>query len=319
MPDGAGVEDVVDEPIDAWKSKTDRIQVQGSTEEQKRILYTGIFHASQYPAEHAEPIPYSDGSIKGVTLPATLRHGQEDKHKYHYYSGYTDSVHKIKQGLQRYQSWSLWDIYRAQWNLLVLFEPQRVVVMVRSLLDIYDESGFLPMWSTLAETNIMISTHADSLIAEAAVKGVSGFDMNKAWEAVRKDGTIPPEREFELRYEDREEYTPLEVHAGLTFYNQSGYVPLDGWPESTSRTLDYAYDDHAIAVFADLLDKNEEADFFHNRSKNYRHVFDHDQGLMAPRLKNGNFLVQPLPNPRGRREGFTEGNSFDYSFDVVQD
>ena len=311
MPNGTSVEDVVDELIDAWRSKTDRIQVQGGTDEQKRILYTGIFHASQYPAEHAEPIPHSDSAI--------LRHGHEDTHKYHYYSGYTDSVHRVKEGLQRYQSWSIWDIYRAQWNLLILFEPQRVVDMVRSLLDIYDESGFLPMWSTLAETNIMISTHADSLIAEAALKGVRGFDLEKAWAAVHKDGTVPPEREDELRYEDREEYTPLEVRAGLTFYNQSGYVPLDGWSESTSRTLDYAYDDHAIAVLADLLGKSSDADFFHNRSKNYRHVFDHDQGLMAARLKNGSFLVQPLPDPRGRQEGFTEGNSFDYSFDVVQD
>lgn len=319
LPDGTTVEKVVTELIDAWKSKTDRIKVQGGTEEQKRILYTGIFHASQYPAEHAEPIPHSDGSIKGQTPPSLLRYDQEDRHKYHYYSGYTDSVHKVKQGLQRYQSWSIWDIYRAQWNLLILFEPQRVVDMVRSLLDIYDESGFLPMWSTLAETNIMISTHADSLIAEAAIKDVRGFDMQKAWEAVRKDGTVPPEREGELRYEDREEYTPLEVRAGLTFYNQSGYVPLDGWSESTSRTLDYAYDDHAAAVLARILGKETDADFFQRRSKYYRNVFDHDQGLMAARLKNGSFLVQPLLNPRGRQEGFTEGNSFDYSFDVVQD
>lgn len=317
MPDGTSVEAVVDELIDAWRSKTDRIKVQGGSEQQKRILYTGIFHASQYPAEHAEPIPHSDGRTE--SQPTMLRHETEDKHKYHYYSGYTDSVHKVREGVQRYQSWSIWDIYRAQWNLLILFEPRRVVDMVRSLLDIYDESGFLPMWSTLAETNIMISTHADSLIAEAAVKGVRGFDIGKAWEAVHKDGTVPPEREDELRYEDREEYTPIEVRAGLTFYNHSGYVPLDGWSESTSRTLDYAYDDHAIAVFADLLEKQDDATFFHNRSKNYRHVFDHGQGLMAARLKNGSFLIQPLPDPRGRQEGFTEGNMFDYSFDVVQD
>ncbi|SNX83094.1 uncharacterized protein MEPE_01800 [Melanopsichium pennsylvanicum] len=312
MPDGTSVEGVVDELIEAWRSKTERIKVTGGTEEQKRILYTGIFHASQYPAEHAEPIPLNHTA-------SILRHGSEDKHSYHYYSGYTDSVHKVGSGAQRYQSWSIWDIYRAQWNLLILLEPQRVVDMVRSLLDIYDESGFLPMWSTFTETNIMISTHADSLIAEAVVKGVKGFDIEKAWEAVKKDGTVPPERDDELRYEDREEYTPLEVRAGLTWYNSSGYVPLDGWAESTSRTLDYAYDDHAIAVLAKLLGKEGDAEFFSNRSKNYRHVFDHEKGLMAARLKNGTFLTQPLPNPRGRQEGFTEGNSFDYSFDVVQD
>ena len=318
MPAGTTMEDVAEELIQAWRNKTDRIQVEGGTDEQKRILYTGIFHASQYPAEHAEPIPHNS-SREGGTGTTALMPGLKDKHAYHYYSGYTDSVHKVKEGVQRYQSWSIWDIYRAQWNFLILFEPERVVDMVRSLLDIYDESGFLPMWSTLAETNIMISTHADSLIAEAVVKGVQGFDFQKAWEAVRKDATVPPQREHELRYEDREEYTPLEVRAGLTFYNHSGYVPLDGWSESTSRTLDYAYDDHATAVLANVLGKESDAHFFHNRSKNYRHVFDHEQGLMAARLKNGSFLVQPLPDPRGRQEGFTEGNSFDYSFDVVQD
>ncbi|ETS62997.1 hypothetical protein PaG_02769 [Moesziomyces aphidis] len=319
MPDETALEDVVDELIDAWKSKTDRVKVQGGTEEQKRILYTGIFHASQYPAEHAEPVPDTHKPTNRSEAAPLLRFGHEHEHSYHYYSGYTDSVHRVDAGVQRYQSWSIWDIYRAQWNLLILFEPERIVDMVRSLLDIYRQSGFLPMWSTLAETNIMIATHADSLLAEAVVKGVRGFDLDEAWQAVYKDGTVPPEREIELRFEDREEYTPLEVRAGLSFYNHSGYVPLDGWSESTSRTLDYAYDDHAIAVLAEVLDKQSDASFFHNRSRNYRHVFDHDQGLMAARLKNGTFLVQPLPDPRGRQEGFTEGNSFDYSFDVVQD
>lgn len=165
----------------------------------------------------------------------------------------------------------------------------------------------------------MIATHADSLIAEAVIKGVRGFDLQKAWEAVLKDGTVPPEREQELRYEDREEFTPIEARAGLSYYSHSGYVPLDGWSESTSRTLDYAYDDHAISVLAKHLGHQKEAEFFRRRSKNYRFVYDASQGVMAARLKNGSFLTQPLPDPLGRQEGFTEGNMFDYSFDVVHD
>ena len=307
IPDGTTMDDVVHELIDAWSDKVDRIQVTGGTKSDKRILYTGIFHSSQYPAEHAEPLPPSKSRSMGSNTTAA----------YHYYSGYTDSVHTSP--TQRYQSWSIWDVFRAQWGYLILTEPERIVDMVHSLLDIYDQSGYLPMWANLAETNIMIGTHADSLIAEAAVKGVRGFDMDKAWSALYRDATVPPEREIELRYEDREEYTPLEVRAGLSAYDEIGFVPLDGWSESSSRTLDYAYDDYAVSVFARLLNRTEDAERFLARSKNYANVFDPDQGLMAARLRNGTFLRQQLEHPLARQDGFTEGNQFDWSFDVVHD
>ncbi|SPO37810.1 uncharacterized protein PSFLO_03286 [Pseudozyma flocculosa] len=326
MPDGTELEDVVQHSIEAWRKKVDRIQVQGGEQRDKTILFTAMVRASVYPAEHAEVVPpegwkaraaaHCHGCVDGC------RSGSREERQHHYYSAYTDSVHRVPKGkgTQRYQSFSIWDIYRAQWSTLILFEPERVADMVRSMLDIYDESGRLPMWANLGETNIMIGTHADSLIAEAALKGISGFDADKAWRAVLDDATVPPEREGELRYADREEYTPLEVRAGLSAYEELGYVPLDQWDESTSRTLDYAYDDAAVAVLARLQNRTDEAERFERRSKTrWRNVFDPSTGMACARHSNGSFLPQPLPTPQARQDGFTEGNMFDYTFAVPHD
>ncbi|PWN54104.1 hypothetical protein IE53DRAFT_365775 [Violaceomyces palustris] len=309
IKDGTMMGQVVEEVREAWRNKIDRVRVEGGTLAQKRILYTGIYHALQYPSEHAEPIP-SDTSVSDRSAPS-----------FHYYSAYTDSVHVVPagEGWQRYQSWSIWDTFRAQWGFLILFEPERVLDMVRSLLDIYSQSGWLPMWANLAETNIMIGTHADSLIAEALRKGIRGFNESLAWEAVKKDATVPPDREDELRFEDREEFTPAEVRAGLSAYREIGFVPLDGWSESTSRTLDYAYDDHSVSRVASHLGLREDSEFYSNRSLNYVNVFDSSKGLMGARFRNGTFLDQPLEDPKGRQEGFTEGNMWDYTFGVIHD
>ncbi|KAN0064542.1 hypothetical protein ACQY0O_002170 [Thecaphora frezii] len=327
MPDSTDLEDVVRGSIQAWREKVDRIHTEGGTEKDKTVLYTAMVRTSAYPSEHAEAVPpagwrpCSDrASSAAVASPEAEAGGER---RYHYYSAYTSSIHAVPQGQgeQRYQSFSIWDIYRAQWSTLILFEPARVVDMVRSLLDIYDQSGFLPQWANLAETNVMIGTHADSLLAEAAVKGVRGFDLQKAWEAVYKDATVPPEGERELRFADREEYTPLEVRAGLSAYRELGYVPLDGWDESTSRTLDYAYDDAAVAVLAKAVgNRTREAAYFEQRSKtNWKEVFDPQTGMACARLSNGSFLRQRLDTPQGRQEGFTEGNMFDYTFAVPHD
>lgn len=305
----------------AWREKVDQVQIQkGGTEAQRRIVYTAMLHSLQYPAEHAEPDDSTD----------SLR----------YYSPYLDdtvslprgsSVAKeLSHGSMRYQSYSIWDTFRAEMGFLILFEPRRVVDMLRSMLDMYDEGGFLPMWSTgTGETNIMIGTHADSVLAEALVKGVGigedidvqdRLDTDKIWEAVLKDANQPPPLNDVLRFADREEFTPYEVRAGLNAYDTMGFVPLDRWDESTSRTLDYAYDDAAVAVVGRLLNKSaSEVARLEKRSRNYRNVFDNSTGRMAARFSNGTFLSQPLDKPTGRQLGFTEGNEWDYSFDVMHD
>ena len=142
------------------------------------------------------------------------------------------------------------DTFRAEHSLLTLFAPERVNSMMRSLLRIYDYSGRLPMWANIVETNIMIGTHVDAVLANAISRNFTSFNITKAWEAVRKNAFIPPLNDTDLLYYDREPYTPDEARAGLTAYSELGYVPNDQWAESASRTLDYAFDDHAAAIDA---------------------------------------------------------------------
>ncbi|EIW81934.1 glycoside hydrolase family 92 protein [Coniophora puteana RWD-64-598 SS2] len=162
IPDGTSLEETARATRAAWAEKLDRIQIEGATDVQKTTFYTAFFHTLQYPYE------------------------QDEGGKY--YSGYDDAVHDGPS----YTGYSNWDVYRAQWGWLIMFAPERVPGMVQSMIQDYQEGGWLPMWKNIIETNIMVATHADSMIAEAVLKNVTGFDVDTAWEAVYKDATVPP-------------------------------------------------------------------------------------------------------------------------------
>ena len=232
IPDGTSFENTVEQAKEAWLEKLGRVTIEGvnSTNQehnQRTIWYTGLFHALQYPNDFSEPTGSDPDS------PRT------------FYNGYTDSIHTSNDSY--YQSWSIWDTYRAEHSLLTIFAPERVNGMMRALLNIFDWSGRLPMWANMVETNIMIATNADVVLANALSRGFRSFNISKAWEAVRKDAYEPPERDTELLYYDREPDTPYEVRAGLTSYLDHGWVDNDGWAESASRTLDYAFNDAAVS------------------------------------------------------------------------
>lgn len=284
IPDGMTLENTALSTRSAWAEKLDRIRIEGGTDEQRQIFYTGFFHALQYPYEVDE-------------------YG-------HYYSGYTDSV---KEGIS-YNGYSIWDTYRAAWAWLIFFAPERVPDMITSMLQDYKEGGWLPMWKNVIETNIMVGTHADSLIAEAVVKGVKGFDEALAYEAVYKDATVPPRNDHNTSYSDREEGVDYEVRAGLgTLYAQKGYVANDIHSESGSRTLDYAYDDYAVAILGQHFGKpGSEVDKFMKRALTAPFtIFNNETGFMEARNANGDWA--------GETAGWTEGDKWAYSFDVVHD
>lgn len=201
-----------------WIDKLDRLRVEGATPSNRTVLYTGFSRTLVYPyAVHENTGSWEDP-------------------KFRYYSGYLDTV---VDGFS-YSGYSIWDTFRATtaWQLLVA--PGSVPSMITSMLQDYTQGGWLPMWKNIVETNIMVGTHADSIIAQAMVAGVRGFDWDLAWEAVRKDAFTPPDRDTELRFGDREEHTPQEVRAGLTEYMKNGWVADDLHSEAGSRTLDYA-------------------------------------------------------------------------------
>ena len=169
-----------------------------------------------------------------------------------------------------------------------MFAPERINSMIRTLLRIYEWAGRLPMWANMVETNIMIGTHVDAVIANALERGFNQFDVAKAWEAVKKNAYVPPERDNELLYFDREGHTPQEVRAGLTTYMDKGYVANDRWSESASRTLDYAFDDFAASVVATHAGDSETAKELLNRSMtNYKSLYNSETGFMEARNNNG--------------------------------
>jgi predicted alpha-1,2-mannosidase len=223
----------------------------------------------------------------------------------YYYSGYDDRVHK---GDVSYTGYSIWDIFRAEWAFQIMFAPERVPGMITSMLQTYEESGRLPMWENLVETNIMVCTWASSMIAEALRKGIDDFDVDTAWKAVWKDAMVPPKDDLTLQYYDREEYTPLEVRAGLTLYKKNGWVPAIRTAEAGTRTLEYAWADFTVAVVANYTGHKNESAYFLERSENYRNVFNNDTTFMEARMEDGSWNDDPST--------WTEGNKWIYTFNV---
>jgi predicted alpha-1,2-mannosidase len=264
-----------------WNEKLGRIAVEGATDDQRRIVYTGLYHALLYPRIFSE-------------------HG-------HYYSAFDDTVHK---GVS-YTAYSIWDTFRAEHSLLTLLAPERIDGMIGALLQNYQEGGWMPKWPNPSYTNIMIGTHADSLVAEAINKHFKGFDYKVAWAAVYKDAMTPPDGDTTRRWYDREPHTPYEARGGLTYFKSLGYIPADKTAESASRTLEDSYDDWCVAEIAKALGKMKEYQFFLDRSHNYEHVFNKTTGFMQARNSDGSWA-----DPK---DGWTEGNTWVYTWAVMHD
>jgi predicted alpha-1,2-mannosidase len=264
-----------------WNAKLGMVSVEGATEGQRAEVYTALYHALLYPRE------FSEGG--------------------RYYSAFDDAVHEG----ESYTAYSIWDTFRAEFSLQTLLAPERVDGMITALLQNYKEGGWMPKWPNPSYTNIMIGTHADSLVAEAMGKGFHGFDHDTAWNAVLKDAMTPPEGDTTRRWYDREPHTPYEARGGLTYAKVLGFVPNDKTAESASRTLEDAYDDWCVAQVAKSLGKMDEYEFFLKRSLNYEHVFNPKTGFMQAKNSDGSWA--------GENEGWTEGDHWVYTFAVLQD
>lgn len=184
--------------------------------------------------------------------------------------------------------------------------------MIASMLQMYREGGWLPMWPNPAETNIMIGTHADAVIADAYVKGFKGYDTLLAYEAMLKNATVPPDRDTLRWGYDREEWAGFEGRIGLSYYHSLGYVPADRAAESVSRTVEYGIDDYCIARVAQLLGHKAQAGTLMKWSRNYKNLYRPQTGFLYPRLYNGLWGGD-------EKLSFTEGSRWTYAFGAVQD
>ncbi|MBI1289251.1 MAG: glycoside hydrolase family 92 protein [Flavobacteriales bacterium] len=205
------------------------------------------------------------------------------------------------EGYHRYSTFSLWDTYRAAHSLFILLKPDVVDDFVRSMLSHYDYRGKLPIWELEAnETYCMIGNHSIPVISEAWRKGIRNFDEKKALTAC---------------------ITTADQHTrGLKHYMKKGYVNY-GEDESVSKTLEYAYNDWAVAKFAESLGNTDVASRYLARADNYKNLFDTSTGLMRPKDRNGKWLknFDQFSHKKGLKRHYTEGNAWQYSWSVQHD
>ncbi len=217
------------------------------------------------------------------------------------YRGMDLKVHQLPPGQHNYSTYSLWDTYRALHPLYTLFQSGRVPELVNGLVRMAGESPAGPaVWPLQGvETGTMIGYHSAVVIAEAQAKGYAGVDYAKAWPIYRK-------RAFDDDYR------------GLPYYRKLGYVPADKDWESVSKTLEYAYDDWALAHMAERLGAQDDAKHLRERSRNYRHVFNRKLGFMCPRAADGQWLDKDFdPIEMGHWDkwrDYTESNPWQASF-----
>jgi predicted alpha-1,2-mannosidase len=254
----------------AWNAELGKITATGGTEAQLTNFYTAIYHAMTAPNLFTDV----DGRYRGRDF----------------------KTHKA-QGFTSYTVFSLWDTFRAAHPLYTIIDQKRTREFINTFLAQYEQGGRLPVWELAAnETDTMIGYHAVSVIADAAVKGIDGFNLEKAFAAMKHSA--------ELR------------HQGLGPYMDKGFIAMEEERESVSKVLEYAYDDWCIAEVARLLGKTDDYKRYSVRAQSYKNVFDPATGFMRAR-SNGNWL-EPF-DPREVTFGFTEANSWQYTFFAPQD
>lgn len=280
---------------DEWNNLLGRIEAEGGTDEQKRVFYTALYHALIHPnvlndANGDYPIMESD-SIGNIYAGAKTA---ADSARVH----------------DRYTVFSLWDTYRNLHQLLTLVYPERQEAMVNSMLDIYREHGWLPKWELYGrETLTMEGDPSIPVIVDTWSKGLRNFDVDLAYEAMRK-GAFTPGGENLMR-PDNDDYMKL------------GYVPLRGeFDNSVSHALEYYVADNALAAMADSLGRKEDARILRDRSRGYRSYYSKEYGTLRPKLPDGSFLT-PFDPKQGENfepsPGFHEGNAWNYTFYVPHD
>ena len=226
-------------------------------------------------------------------------------------------VMQLAEGQTYYDDYSLWDTYRALHPLVNLITPQRGGEMMQSLVCKYEQGGWMPIfpcWNSY--TSAMIGDHGTAALADAWIKGITNFDMEKAYEGMRKNAFDRPAT--------LEEYRNGMGRRALDSYVKYGYIPLeDSVPdafhtcEQVSRTLEYAYDDFALAQVAGVLGKTDDCRALMERARNYRNVIDPRTGYAQGRHADGTFLNDD--NAFRFTRFITEGAPCHYTWYVPQD
>lgn len=272
--------EIYKETFNEWNELLSRIKVEGGSKDDKTVFYTALYHT--------------------LIHPNTLNdfNGEYPEIK-------TGKIGKTAE--TRYTVFSLWDTYRNLHQLMSLVYPQQQSNMIQSMLDMYDENGWLPKWElNSTETFTMVGDPASIVITDTYLKGIQDFDVEKAYEAMLKSA-------------DQIENNPLRP--GLKDYIEKGYLTTDNGG-SVSTTEEYNAADYSIALLAKKLGKKEDYNRFKNRSLSYKKLFDKDLDLLRPRKANGEWYTPFDPEAGAnftKNVGFIEGNAWQYTFMVSHD
>ncbi len=265
-----------------WNKELGRIKVDGGTPDQIGTFYSCLYRSLLFPRKFYE---------------------LDQNNKVMHYSPYNG---KVLPGYM-FVDTGFWDTFRALYPFLNFMYPELNTQMQEGLSNVFNESGWLPEWSSPGLRDIMVGNNSASIVSEAYLKSgkVKNYDIENLYKAlIHGANNAGP-----LRAVGR---------AGVDSYNALGYVPNDEIQESAARTLEYAYDDFAIYQLGKALNKPQsEIDLYKKRSLNYKNLFDPKYNLMRPKNKDGKFM-EPF-DPFQWFNGFTEGNSWHYSWSVFHD
>ncbi len=264
-----------------WNKTLSRVSVEGGTVDQTRTFYSCLYRTLFFPNKLYE----FDANNKMV-----------------HWSPYNG---EIRPGYM-FAGTGFWDTFRALYPFLNLVYPAINKEMQEGLINDYKEGGWLPEWSSPGYANIMVGNNSASVVSDAYIKGLRGYDINTLWEALKHGANNEG---------------PMEAvgRNGVKYYNELGYVPFDvKINENAAKTLEYAYDDFTIYQLGKALGKPaSEIDIYKKRALNYKNLFDPASGLMRGKNADGTFQSPFSPFKWGG--AFTEGNSWHYTWSVFQD
>ncbi len=275
-----------------WENTLEKVRVKGS-ETNKEKFYTALYHSLLHPRL------YSD--VAG-TYPS--------------FAGGEEVMQA--DGFDYYSDFSMWDIYRAQLPLIHLLFPEVSADLLQSLTKKAEQGDWLPIfpcWNSY--TAAMIGDHSISVFADAYTKGIRDFDLETAYRYMRKNAFETPD--------DFEDYKNGKGRRALTSYLQYNFVPMEDsvkeafhQQEQASRTLEYAYDDFALAQLAKALGEENDYNLLIQRAKNYQNVLDPEVGYVRGKYANGKWY-ETFDAGGKKMPYITEGTPRQYTWYVPHD
>lgn len=279
--EGQTFDDVRAANVAAWEEALSRFEIEARSQTDLRQFYTAVYRALFMPTLASD----IDGS----------------------YRGFDGEIHNVDEGGRYYTDFSLWDTFRSQVPFLTLFFPELLEDQLDSMMRMAREGGYMPRWPMgIGYTGGMVGDSANLMFADAWMKNVRTFDVAEAYSLFRRTAFGPTP-----------DGAPYGGRSGIQSYMDNGYVSMQASGSSTSRTLEFAYNDWGLAELAEAAGETEDAAILRERANNWRNTWDESVQFFVGRNDDGSFV--PLEDPLAWQDYFAEGNVWQYVWYVPHD